>query len=72
MLTTFSRLTVGFTLFLAITMGRLLNEPLLSTQPLINLVFLLLMAPVAGFFSTQYWRLITTKKQINVLLNQAK
>ena len=57
---------------LAVGIGFLLNEPLLNNHQLINLVSLLLMAPLAGFFSTQYIRLIKVKTEIKVLSNQAK
>lgn len=68
----FSRPGAGLTLSLAIGIGFLLNEPLLTTAQLTNLVSLLLMAPLAMFFSTQYLRLIAAQKQIKVLSDQAK
>jgi hypothetical protein len=62
----------SFTLSLAITITFLLNEPLLDNQQLTNLVSLLLMAPLASFFSTQYLRLIEAKTEIKMLSDQAK
>ncbi|MDZ4229373.1 MAG: hypothetical protein U1C50_03935 [Patescibacteria group bacterium] len=68
----FSHPRAGFTLALAIGIAFLLNEPLLTNQQLTNLVSLLLMAPLATIFSTQYSRLIMAKKEIKALSNQAK
>lgn len=68
----FSRPRAGFIIALAINMAFLLNEPRLTTNELINLVSLLLMAPLAAIFSTQFLRLITAQKEIKVLSNQAK
>lgn len=62
----------SFTLSLAVNLGFLLNEVNFTNNSLINLVSLLFMAPLASFFSTQYARLITAKKEIKVLSNQAK
>jgi hypothetical protein len=62
----------SLTLSLAITIGFLLNEPLLDNQQLTNLFSLLLMAPLASFFSTQYLRLIEAKTELKVLSDQAK
>ena len=67
----FFRPGVGLTLSLAVGTAFLLNEPQLSTGQIFNLVSLLLMAPLASFFSTQYRRLIMAKKEIEVLSNQA-
>ena len=68
----FSRPRAGLTLTLAVGLAFLLNETQLTTPQLINLISLLLMAPLAAFFSTQYSRLITTQKQVKILSNQAK
>lgn len=62
----------SLTIALAVGIGFLLNEPLLNNHQLINLVSLLLMAPLANFFSTQYIRLIRAQTEIKVLSNQAK
>ena len=67
----FFRAGAAFTLSLAVGTAFLLNEPQLSTQQLINIISLLLMTPLASFFSTQYRRLITAQKEIEVLSNQA-
>jgi len=67
----FFRPGAGLTLSLAVGTAFLLNEPQLSTGQIFNLVSLLLMAPLASFFSTQYRRLIMAKKEIEVLSNQA-
>ena len=68
----FFRARAGFIIALAIGIGFLLNEPLLTNQQLTNLISLLLMAPLAAIFSTQFTRLITAQKEIKVLSNQAK
>jgi hypothetical protein len=68
----FTRPRHSFTLSLAIVIAFLLNEPLLTTHQLTNLISLLLMAPLATFFSTQYLRLISAKSEIKALSNQAK
>ena len=67
----FFRPGAGLALSLAVGVAFLLNEPQLTTPQLINLVSLLLMAPLATFFSTQYRRLITAQKQIKDLSDQA-
>lgn len=67
----FFRPGAGLTISLAVGIAFLLNEPQLTTVQLINLVSLLLMAPLASFFSTQYRRLITAQKQIKDLSDQA-
>ena len=67
----FFRPGAGFTLSLAVGIAFLLNEPQLTLPQLINLISLLLMAPLASFFSTQYRRLIMAKKEVEKLSNQA-
>ena len=67
----FFRPGAGLALSLAVGVAFLLNEPQLTTAQLINLISLLLMAPLATFFSTQYRRLITAQKQIKDLSDQA-
>ncbi len=62
----------SLTLSLAIDIAFLLNEPVINNQQLTNLISLLLMAPLAAFFSTQYIRLISAKTEIKVLSDQAK
>lgn len=68
----FFRAGAAFTLSLAIGLAFLLNEPQLAQTQTVNLVSLLLMAPLASFFSTQYNRLITAKNEIKILSNQAE
>jgi len=68
----FSRPRAGLVIALAIDAAFLLNEPQLTTNELINLISLLLMAPLAAIFSTQFLRLITAQKEIKILSNQAK
>lgn len=67
----FSRPRAGLTLSLALIAAFVLNEPQLDQRGLINLISLLLMAPLAAFFSTQYRQVITAKKEIEVLSDQA-
>ena len=67
----FFRAGAAFTLSLAVGIAFLLNEPQLTLPQLINLISLLLMAPLASFFSTQYRRLIMAKKEVEKLSNQA-
>ena len=67
----FFRPGAGLTLSLAVGIAFLLNEPQLTLPQLINLISLLLMAPLASFFSTQYRRLIMAKKEVEKLSNQA-
>lgn len=67
----FGRAGAAFSLTLALITAFLLNEPELDQRSLINLVSLLLMAPLAAFFSTQYHQVIMTKKENEVLSNQA-
>ena len=64
--------SLGFILALALILLFLLNSPLLDNLSLANLISLLLMAPVAQFIGTQYLRLLTAQKQINVLSNQSE
>jgi hypothetical protein len=63
--------SLGFSFSLALTLAFLLNNDLTSTHALTNLISLLLMAPFARFFSTQYLQLLEGKQQIKILKYQA-
>jgi hypothetical protein len=63
---------ISFFLALALSLFFLLTQPLESTTHLANLVSLLLIAPLAHLFGTQYLKLLTSKKQIKVLKHQSK
>jgi|GEM_PF-335918 hypothetical protein len=63
--------SLGFSFSLALIITFLLNNDLSSTHALTNLVSLILIAPFARFFSTQYLRLLEEKKHIKILKYQA-
>ena len=63
---------ISFLLALALCLFFLLSQPLLSLTHLINLISLLLIAPLAHFFGTQYLKLLAAKNQIKVLKHQSK
>ena len=56
---------------LALTLLFLLNNPNINIGQAANLIFLLLMAPVAKLIGTQYLKLLEAQKQINILSNQS-
>lgn len=63
---------ISFLLTLALTLFFLLtNQPQTSHQ-LTNLISLLLIAPLAHFFGTQYLRVLEGQKKIKVLKHQSK
>jgi hypothetical protein len=67
----FFRAGAAWTIFLALTLAFLLNNPQIDIKTIINLISLLLMTPLAVFFSTQYRQVIIDKKKIETLSNQA-
>lgn len=62
---------LGLLVGLALSLLFLLNNSLINTNSLANLISLILMAPLARFFGTQYLRLLEDQKQIKVLKYQS-
>ncbi len=62
---------LGLLVGLALSLLFLLNNSLIDLNSLTNLISLILMAPLARFFGTQYLRLLEGQKQIKVLQNQS-
>ncbi|MBU1085016.1 MAG: hypothetical protein ABIJ43_02875 [Candidatus Beckwithbacteria bacterium] len=63
--------SLGFSLGLALSLMFLLNNDISSPTQLLSLVSLLLMAPLARFFGTQYLQLLEDDNKIKVLKHQA-
>jgi len=63
--------SLGFSLSLALTIAFMLNNDLSSTHSLTNLISLLLVAPLAKFFGTQYIKVLEGDNKIKVLKHQA-
>ncbi len=64
--------SASFYLSLALIPLFLLSFPLQDNYQLANLVSLLLMAPLARFFGTQYLRLLEANNQVKILKHQSK
>lgn len=63
--------SLGLLFGLALSLMFLLNNSLINLNSLTNLISLILMAPLARFFGTQYLRLLEDQKQIKVLKHQS-
>ena len=63
--------SLGFSCILALLIAFLLNHDLDTAHALTNLISLLLIAPLARYFSTQYLQLLEGSKQIKILKHQA-
>lgn len=63
--------SLGLLVGLALSAFFLLNNSLIDSNSLANLISLILMAPLARFFGTQYLRLLEDQKQIKVLKHQS-
>jgi len=63
--------SLGLLVGLALSLLFLLNNSLIDLNSLTNLISLILVAPLARFFGTQYLRLLEGQKQIKVLKHQS-
>ncbi len=63
--------SLGLLVGLALSFLFLLNNSLIDLNSLTNLISLILMAPLARFFGTQYLRLLEDQKQIKILKHQS-
>lgn len=63
--------SLGLLVGLALSLFFLLNNSLIDLNSLTNLISLILMAPLARFFGTQYLRLLEDQKQIKILKHQS-
>lgn len=63
--------SLGLLVGLALSLLFLLNNSLIDLNSLTNLISLILMAPLARFFGTQYLSLLEDQKQIKILKHQS-
>ncbi|MDZ7587070.1 MAG: hypothetical protein U0946_04890 [Patescibacteria group bacterium] len=63
--------SLGLLVGLALSLLFLLNNSLIDTHGFANLIALILMAPLARFFGTQYLSLLEDQKQIKILKHQS-